>query len=77
MEKYALSVCLAAELNYELKAMLHQHLVRLDICDSVERAEERIRKQRFCLIIFNTTALYKRGIAIYICMKDVRMGTLC
>ena len=57
MEKYALSVCLAAELNYELKAMLHQHLVRLDICDSVERAEERIRKQRFCLIIFNTTAL--------------------
>ena len=40
MEKYVLSVCLAADLNYELKTMLHQHQARLDICDSLERAEE-------------------------------------
>ena len=57
MEKYALSVCLAAESNYALKAMLHQYQARLDICASLERAEERIGKQRFCLIICDTTAL--------------------
>ena len=57
MEKYVLSVCLAADLNYELKTMLHQHQARLDICDSLERAEERIGKQRFCLVVCDTTAL--------------------
>ena len=57
MEKYALSVCLAADLNDELKVMLYQHQEQLDICDSFERAEKRVGKQRFCLIVCDTTAL--------------------
>ena len=57
MEKSALSVCLAANLKNELRMMLHQHQVQLDICDSLERAEERVGKQRFCLIVCDTTAL--------------------
>lgn len=59
MENYALSVFLAADLNHELEGMLHQCQVRLEICDSAERAEERVGKQRFCLVVCDATALPK------------------
>lgn len=56
MEKYALSVCLAAEMNHALKTMLDQLSIQLEICDTLERADERIGKQRFCLIIWDAAS---------------------
>ena len=56
MERCALSVCLAVEMNRELDTMLGQFDIRLDICDSLEKAEDRIGKQRLCLIIWDASA---------------------
>ena len=57
MERCVLSVCLAVEMNRELDTMLGQFNIRLDICDSLEKAEDRIGKKRFCLIIWDTSAV--------------------
>lgn len=57
MERCVLSVCLASEVNRALEVMLCQYHIGLDVCNSLDRAERRMEKQRFCLIILDVTAV--------------------
>ena len=57
MEKRALSVYLVAELNQDLKEMLCQHRTELEIATSLEKAEARIAKKAFCLIVLDVSAV--------------------
>lgn len=56
MEKRALSVYLTSDLNHDLEMMLGQHHMQLEVCDSLEKAEKRLERQHFCLILLNAAA---------------------